>query len=97
MPRKRFTAEQIINKLREGEAELSRGLALGCAVKRRDVTEQTYCRWLDYRAMARADIVYFLLRPLMEKGPLRPSIVWLGWVEGLEPSAFGATTRHSNH
>jgi transposase-like protein len=45
MPRKRFTAEQIINKLREGKVELSRGLALGQVVKQLGVTEQTYYRW----------------------------------------------------
>jgi transposase-like protein len=45
MPRKRFTAEQIINKLREAEVELSRGLTLGQVVKQLGVTEQTYYRW----------------------------------------------------
>jgi putative transposase len=42
MPRKRFTSEQIINKLREGEVDLSRGLTLGQAVKQLGVTEQTH-------------------------------------------------------
>jgi len=45
MPRKRFTSEQIINKLREAEVELSRGLTLGQVVKQLGVTEQTYYRW----------------------------------------------------
>ena len=45
MPRKWFTAEQIINKLREAEVELSRGLVLGQVVKQLGVTEQTYYRW----------------------------------------------------
>lgn len=45
MPRKRFTAEQIINKLREAEVELSRGLTLGQVVKQLEVTELTYYRW----------------------------------------------------
>jgi len=45
MPRKRFTAEQIINKLREAEVELSRGMTLGQVVKQLGVTEQTYYRW----------------------------------------------------
>ena len=45
MPRKRFTAEQIINKLREAEVELSRGLTLGQVVKQLEVSEQTYYRW----------------------------------------------------
>ena len=45
MPRKRFTVEQIINKLREAEVELSRGLTVGQICKKLEVTEQTYYRW----------------------------------------------------
>ena len=45
MPRKRFTTEQIINKLREAEVELSRGLTLGQVCKKLEVTQQTYYRW----------------------------------------------------
>lgn len=45
MPRKRFTVEQIINKLREAEVELSRGLTVGQVCKKLEVTQQTYYRW----------------------------------------------------
>ena len=45
MPRKRFTVEQIISKLREAEVELSRGLTVGQVCKKLEVTEQTYYRW----------------------------------------------------
>jgi transposase-like protein len=45
MPRKRFTVEQIISKLREAEVELSRGLTVGQICKKLEVTEQTYYRW----------------------------------------------------
>jgi len=45
MPRKRFTTEQIISKLREAEVELARGKTVGQACKQLGVTEQTYYRW----------------------------------------------------
>ena len=45
MPRKRFTTEQIITKLREAEVELSKGKAVPVVCKQLGVTEQTYYRW----------------------------------------------------
>jgi putative transposase len=45
MVRKGFTAEQIINKLREVELLVSRGSTIGTASKKIGVTEQTYYRW----------------------------------------------------
>ncbi len=45
MPKKRFTAEQIIPKLREAEVELAKGRTVAQVVKRLGVTEQTYYRW----------------------------------------------------
>lgn len=45
MPRKRFTPEQIISKLREADVLLSQGHAVAQACKSLDVSEQTYCRW----------------------------------------------------
>ena len=45
MPKKRFTAEQIIPKLREAEVELAKGRTVAQVVKRLEVTEQTYYRW----------------------------------------------------
>jgi len=46
MPRgKKFTAEQIIGKLREAEVELSRGKTVPKVVRKLGVTEQTYYRW----------------------------------------------------
>jgi transposase-like protein len=45
MPRKRFTTEQIISKLREAEVELSRGKKVPIICKQLGVTEQTYYRW----------------------------------------------------
>jgi len=45
MPRKQFTTEQIIGKLREAEVELAKGKRVAQVCKQLDVTEQTYYRW----------------------------------------------------
>jgi transposase-like protein len=45
MVRKAFKPEQIINKLREAEILLGRGLTVGEASRKLEVTEQTYYRW----------------------------------------------------
>jgi putative transposase len=45
MPRKRFTAEQIITKLREAEVLLSRGQAIAEVCRELDISENTYYRW----------------------------------------------------
>jgi putative transposase len=45
MPRKGFTPEQIINRLRTAEVELSQGRTVVQVCKKLGVTEQTYYRW----------------------------------------------------
>jgi len=45
MPRKAYTPEQIINKLREAEILISQGLAIGVICKRIGVSDFTYYRW----------------------------------------------------
>ena len=45
MVRKGYTAEQIINKLREVEIIVSQGDTIGEASRKIGVTEQTYYRW----------------------------------------------------
>ena len=45
MARKRFTAEQIISKLREAEVALAQGQNVGQVCRRIGVSEQTYYRW----------------------------------------------------
>ena len=45
MGRKRFTAEEIVNKLRQADVELSRGVTVAQACKQIGVTDQTYYRW----------------------------------------------------
>lgn len=45
MPRKRYTAEQVIHKLREAEVELSKGLGSAEVIRKLGISEQTYYRW----------------------------------------------------
>ena len=45
MPRKRYSTEQIVSKLRQAEVELSRGLRTPQVCKKLGVSEQTYYRW----------------------------------------------------
>ena len=45
MVRKNFTAEQIINKLREAEVHINQGIPVAEASRKIGVTEQTYYRW----------------------------------------------------
>lgn len=45
MPRKRFTPEQIIGKLRDSEVELARGATVSAVCKKLGIADQTYYRW----------------------------------------------------
>ena len=52
MGRKRFTAEQIINMLREAEVLLNQGSTVGEVCRKLGFSEQTYYRWRkDYGGM----------------------------------------------
>jgi transposase-like protein len=55
MARKRFTAEQIIPKLREAEVELARGRTVAQVCKKLGITEQTYYRWRKEYGSLRMD------------------------------------------
>ena len=45
MARKRFSAEQIILKLREAEVLLAQGQTVGQLCRGLEISEQTYYRW----------------------------------------------------
>ena len=45
MPKKRYSPEQIIAKLREAEVELAKGLKTGAVCRKLAICEQTYYRW----------------------------------------------------
>ena len=44
MARKRYSAEQIIKKLREAEVLQAQGQTIAQVVRQLGVTDQTYCR-----------------------------------------------------
>jgi transposase-like protein len=45
MPRKRYSAEEVVNKLRQAEVELAKGRTVAQVCKQLGVTDQTYYRW----------------------------------------------------
>jgi len=45
MPKKRFSPEQIIAKLRAAEVELAKGQKIGPTCRKLAISEQTYYRW----------------------------------------------------
>ena len=45
MARKRYTAEQVVNLLRQVEVGIANGKTTGQACKEALITEQTYYRW----------------------------------------------------
>ena len=45
MPRKQFSSEQIITKLREAEVLLNQGMTVVEAARQLEISEQTYYRW----------------------------------------------------
>lgn len=55
MVRKGYTAEQIINKLREAEILLGQGASIGEASKKIGVSDYTYYRWRKEYGSMRVD------------------------------------------
>jgi putative transposase len=45
MARKRFSTEEIVNKLRQADVELAKGQTVSAVCKVIGVTDQTYFRW----------------------------------------------------
>ncbi len=45
MSRKRFKAEEIVNKLREADVLISQGQSISQVCKQIGITDQTYYRW----------------------------------------------------
>jgi putative transposase len=57
MPRKNFTIEQIISKLREAEVLLAQGQTAGEVCRSFNISEQTYYRWRKEYGGIRSDQV----------------------------------------
>ena len=53
--RRRFTAEQIVRKLREAEVELAKGRTIAEVCKQLGITDQTYYRWRKEYGSLKAD------------------------------------------
>ncbi|WP_280177460.1 transposase [Microvirga pakistanensis] len=45
MPKKRFSSEQIIAKLRQIEVQLAQGKSIALVCKEAGISEQSYHRW----------------------------------------------------
>ena len=71
MSRKRFSAEQIVPKLRTVEVELSKGSTVAKACKKIGVTEQTYYRWKKDYGGLRLDQAKRLKQLEKENGKLK--------------------------
>jgi len=57
MPRKSYTIEQIISKLREAEVLLGQGQTVGDICRSFNISEQTYYRWRKEYGGIRTDQV----------------------------------------
>ena len=61
MPRKRYSTEQIVTKLRQAEVGLGGGLRTPEMCKKLGVSEQTYYRWRKEYGGLRLDQATFAL------------------------------------
>ena len=71
MAKKRHSAEQIIDKLREAEVELGKGLTVPQVCKKLGVSQQTYDRWRAEYGGTRTDQAKRLKELEKENGRLK--------------------------
>ena len=71
MARKHFTAEQIINMLREAEVILSQGTPITQVCKKLGISEQSYYRWRKEYGGLRTDQAKKLREVLKENARLK--------------------------
>ena len=71
MARKHFTAEQIINMLREAEVILSQGTPIAQVCKKLGISEQSYYRWRKEYGGLRTDQAKKLREVLKENARLK--------------------------
>ena len=71
MVRKRYTPEQIINKLREAEVLLSQGNTIGVVCKKVGVSDYTYYRWRKEYGGMRVDQAHRLKELEQENSRLK--------------------------
>ena len=71
MPRKGFTPEQIINKLREAEVLIGQGSAISIVCKKIGVSDYTYYRWRKEYGGMRVDQAHRLKELEQENSRLK--------------------------
>ena len=71
MARKHFTAEQIINMLREAEVILSQGTPIAQVCKKLGISEQSYYRWRKEYGGLRTDQAKKLREVMKENARLK--------------------------
>ena len=74
MPRKRYTPEQVINKLREAEVAISGGSTVAEASRQIGVTKQTFYRWRNEYGGLRIDQVKRLKQLALENTRLKRAV-----------------------
>ena len=74
MKGKKYSAEQIVAKLREAEVLLAKGLALGEVCRQLEITDVTYYRWRKEYGGLRVDQAKRLKEIEAEKARLRKVI-----------------------
>jgi transposase-like protein len=74
MPRKKYTPEQVINKLREAEVAISGGSTVAEASRQIGVTEQTFYRWRNEYGGLRIDQVKRLKQLALENTRLKRAV-----------------------
>jgi len=77
MPRKSYTIEQIISKLREAEVFLSQGQAVGDICRSFNISEQTYYSWREECGGIRTDQVHRLKELEKENARLKKLVAEL--------------------
>ena len=82
---KRYTPEQIIQKLRQAEVEISKGSTVPQAAKKIGVTEQTYYRWRNEYGGLRLDQAKRLKALEQENARLKKMVADLSLDIGLPP------------
>ena len=71
MPKKGYTPEKIINKLREAEVMLSQGETIAMASRKIGVSDHTYYRWRKEYGGMRVDQAHRLQEPEKENSRLK--------------------------
>ena len=75
MARKRFSAEQIVDKLREAEVEIAKGMTIGQVCKKLGISEQTYYKWRREYGGMRTDQAKRLKELEQENSRLKLSLI----------------------